>query len=582
MRVWTRIGDEIRIGIGMMGKVVSLNIGEPRLVTYRGMTFRTGIFKAPADGPLTLNKLNFVGDGQADLSAHGGIDKAVYCYPIEHYEFWRRQIGRAKLPMGQFGENVTTEGVLEDELRIGDVLRMGTAVVQVSEPRIPCYKLVMRMEAGSDFAVRFLAANRTGFYCRVLQEGTVKRSDSIALLSRDTFSPTVSEVIAATQFVDRNTFQLRRVIRARDISAKWRSRVRRMINAEVRRRIETTSPRANPFTVEEIISEARDVVSVWLRPVGGAPLPASLPGQFLTIVWDDGLKRTYSLSAVDLDRRYRITVKLQRDAGGALGQASAKIARLKAGDTLDVERPRGNFHPDIEDNTPLVLACAGIGATPIMNMIEHATRSGSRDVFAAFGMRGSGEHPLAHELAKLMTERRRFQAILAYSQFDGTAPVPGLPAPKRGRLSAADLLPHAAAPLAEVFLCGPRDFIRQMHDGLVEAGVNALNIRYESFGPSTLLPARPSLPVDPTTTLTVSFARSHMDAVWTPSSGTLLNLAEAAGVSPPFGCRAGSCGLCRTSITEGSVSYVEPMDEPAEGYVLPCCAIPMTDCQLDL
>ena len=158
---------------GMNGKVASLNVGEPRLVTYRGMSFRTGILKAPTDAPLTLKRLNFVGDGQADLSAHGGIDKAVYCYPIEHYDFWRREIGRAVLPMGQFGENVTTEGVLESELRIGDVLRMGTAVLQVSEPRIPCYKLVMHMNAGSDFSVRFLAANRTGFYCRVLEEGTV-------------------------------------------------------------------------------------------------------------------------------------------------------------------------------------------------------------------------------------------------------------------------------------------------------------------------------------------------------------------------------------------------------------------------
>ena len=225
----------------MNGKVVSLNVGEPRLVTYRGMSFRTGIFKEPVDQPLTLKKLNFAGDGQADLSAHGGIDKAVYCYPFEHYDFWRREIGRADLPMGQFGENVTTAGLLENELRIGDILRMGTAVVQVSEPRIPCYKLVMRMDAGSDFSVRFLAANRTGFYCRVLEEGVVKRSDAITLMSRDMSSPTVREVIAATQFADRDPVALRRVVRARDISAKWRSRVRRMIDAEARRRIEATS-----------------------------------------------------------------------------------------------------------------------------------------------------------------------------------------------------------------------------------------------------------------------------------------------------------------------------------------------------
>jgi MOSC domain-containing protein YiiM/ferredoxin-NADP reductase len=565
----------------MNGKVASLNVGEPRLVTYRGMSFRTGIRKEPTANPLTLKKLNFIGDGQADLSAHGGIDKAVYCYPIEHYGFWRREIGRAVLPMGQFGENVTTEGIFESELRIGDILRMGTAVVQVSEPRIPCYKLVMHMDAGSDFAVRFLAANRTGFYCRVLEEGTVGRSDAITVLSRDPSSPTVSEVIAATQFADRDPVELRRVVRARDISAKWRSRVRRMIDSEIRRRMETTWPQPNSLAVQEVVPETGDVVSIWLRSPDGARLPSALPGQYLTIAWADGLKRTYSLSAADSDQRYRITVKLQRDAQGVLGRASARIAGLKAGDILAVERPRGNFHPDIDDDGPLVLACAGIGVTPMMNMIEQVTRDGRRDVFAAFGMRRHEEHPLVNELEALVAKRQRLHVVLAYSQHDGE-PVHGLPAPKRGRLTAADLLPHATAPLAEVFLCGPGDFIRQMYDGLAEAGVNLLSIRYEAFGPATLSPARSVVAGDPAATFTVSFTRSDMAAVWTPSSGTLLNLAEAAGVSPTFGCRSGSCGLCRTAITEGRVSYTEPVDEPDDGFVLPCCAIPETDCRLDL
>jgi MOSC domain-containing protein YiiM/ferredoxin-NADP reductase len=566
----------------MNGKVVSLNVGEPRLVTYRGMSFRTGILKTPIDAPLTLKRLNFVGDKQADLSAHGGIDKAVYCYPFEHYGFWRRELGRAALPMGQFGENVTTQGLLECELRIGDIIRMGTAILQVSEPRIPCYKLVMHMDAGSDFSVRFLAANRTGFYCRVLEEGTVAPSDAIALLSRDLSSPAVREVIAATQFADRDPVKLRRVVRAKDISAKWRSRVRRMIDAELRRRMEQASPPPQRLLiVDEIVPEARDILSIWFRQRDSLPLPAALCGQYLTLAWPDNLKRTYSLSALDLDKRYRITVKLERNKQGTLGQASSRIASLKAGDTLDVERPRGNFHPDVEADTPLVLAAAGIGVTPIMTTLEQVTRDGRRNVFAAFGMRHPDQHPLVSELKALVAERRGLQVQLAYSQYDGAA-VAGLPAPKRGRLAAADLLPHAAAPLAEVFLCGPGDFIRQMHDGLVDAGVNPLCIRYEAFGPSTLLPPRGEGTADPAAKFNVTFTRSNMDVVWTPASGTLLNLAEAAGVSPSFGCRAGSCGLCRIAIGEGKVSYVEPIDEPEAGYVFPCCAVPQTDCRLDL
>jgi ferredoxin-NADP reductase len=354
-----------------------------------------------------------------------------------------------------------------------------------------------------------------------------------------------------------------------------------MIDSELRRRMEAVSSRPNLLSVDEVVPETRDVFSIWLRPRDGSRLRGALPGQYVTIVWADGLKRTYSLSATDADRRYRITVKLQRDAQGVPGRASARIAALKAGDTLEVERPRGNFHPDVDGDTPLVLVSAGIGVTPIMNMIEHVTRDGRRDVFAAFGMRRLEDHPLAKELRQLVAERPRLQVLLAYSQHDGE-PVQGLPEPKRGRLTAADLLPHVAAPLAEVYLCGPGEFIRQMHDGLAAAGVNPLCIRYEAFGPSTLLPARSAVPVDPAAAFTVSFTRSGMEAVWTPSSGTILNLAEAAGVSPTFGCRAGSCGLCRTVIAEGRVSYVEPIDEPEAGYVFPCCAVPETDCRLDL
>jgi MOSC domain-containing protein YiiM/ferredoxin-NADP reductase len=567
-------------GVGMNGKVVSLNTGEPRLVTYRGMSFRTGILKTPIDAPLTLKRCNFTGDGQADLSAHGGIDKAVYCYPLEHYDFWRGEIGRAALPMGQFGENVTTAGVLESELRIGDLLRIGTALLQVSEPRIPCYKLVMHMNAGSDFSVRFLAANRTGFYCRVLEEGTVAPDDAITLVSREPSSPTVSEVIAATQFADRDPVKMRRVVKARDISAKWRARVRRMIDSELRRRMETAAPPTLAVAVDDAVPDARDVVSIWLRQEDGAPLPRALPGQYLTLIWPDGLKRTYSVSASDADGRHRITVKLARDAQGALGQASARIATLMSGDRLEIERPRGNFHPDIDSDTPLILAGAGIGVTPLMNMIEHVTRGGGRKVFAAFGMRHPGEHPLVDELKALAAKRCNLEVFLAYSQYDG-APALGLPAPKSGRLAAADLLPHAGAPLAEIFLCGPGGFIRQMQDNLTQAGISPLAIRYEAFGPSTLLPAR-EVAADPAAKFTVSFSRSNMEVVWTPASGTLLNLAEAAGISPTFGCRAGSCGLCRTAIGEGRVSYVEPIDEPEAGYVYPCCAIPQADCRLDM
>ncbi len=566
----------------MNGKVVSLNVGEPRLVTYRGMSFRTGIRKEPTANPLTLKKLNFIGDGQADLSAHGGIDKAVYCYPIEHYDFWRREIGRAVLPMGQFGENVTTEGVLESELRIGDILRIGTAVVQVSEPRIPCYKLVMHMDAGSDFSVRFLAANRTGFYCRVLEEGTVGRSDAITLLSRDLVIPNRER--------GHRGDAVRRSGSGR--TPAGRSGARHLGEVAIARaandRLGGSPPDGNRLVAAEFARRGRgrardegrgfDLASAARR--GAAAKRVAGP------ISHDSLGRRSQADLQLVGSRIRPALPHHREAAARCARRARSSIRADRGTQSGRYSRRWSGRAAISIPTWTTTRrsswrAAGIGVTPMMNMIEQVTRDGRRDVFAAFGMRRHEEHPLVNELKELVAQRQRLQVVLAYSQHDGE-PVQGLPAPKRGRLTAADLLPHAAAPLAEVFLCGPGDFIRQMHDGLAEAGVNPLCIRYEAFGPSTLLPARGAVAGDPAATFTVSFTRSDMAAVWTPSSGTLLNLAEAAGVSPTFGCRAGSCGLCRTAITAGRVSYVEPIDEPDGGYVLPCCAIPETDCRLDL
>ena len=275
-------------------------------------------------------------------------------------------------------------------------------------------------------------------------------------------------------------------------------------------------------------------------------------------------------------------MKLERDAQGALGPGSARIAVLKAGDTLDVERPRGNFHPDVEADTPLVLAAAGIGVTPIMNMLDRVTRDGRRKVFAAFGMRAPDQHPLVNELKALMAERPNLEVKLAYSQYDGE-PVAGL-ARAQARTACARRSPAARGSAA----CRSLSLRSGRHSSATctTAWSRPASIRCASAtrrsGRRHCCRRDGDLAADPAAKFNVTFARSNMEAVWTPASGTLLNLAEAAGVSPTFGCRAGSCGLCRTAISEGRVSYVEPIDEPEAGYVYPCCAIPETDCRLEM
>jgi MOSC domain-containing protein YiiM len=174
-------------------KLISLNVARPRLVVYKGQSINTGIFKEPVSGAVALRTLNLDGDRQADLSVHGGPYKAVYAYPSEHYEFWRQELPEAKLSWGAFGENFTTEGLVESELHVGDRLGIGSVIVMIRQPRTPCYKLAAKFQR-DDMIERFLHSGRSGFYFSVEQEGAVTAGDSFEFLSREPKAVTIAEL----------------------------------------------------------------------------------------------------------------------------------------------------------------------------------------------------------------------------------------------------------------------------------------------------------------------------------------------------------------------------------------------------
>jgi MOSC domain-containing protein YiiM len=176
-------------------KVLSVNVGRPREVESRGRIVQTSIWKAPRAGRIRVNQLNIEGDQQSDLSVHGGIDKAVYVYPSEHYELWRRELPDMEIPWGALGENLTIEGLLESDVRVGDGLAIGSALFEVTQPRLPCYKLGIRF-GRDDMIKRFLLSGRSGFYLAVLQEGEIGAGDTIALEARHGGAPTIAEVAA--------------------------------------------------------------------------------------------------------------------------------------------------------------------------------------------------------------------------------------------------------------------------------------------------------------------------------------------------------------------------------------------------
>ena len=201
-------------------KLISINVGQPREVMWQGKKVTTGIFKEPISGPTRLRPLNLEGDRQADLTVHGGADKAVYVYPAEHYDYWWGELPDMQLPWGMFGENFTTEGLLEDQVNIGDRFRIGTAELMVTQPRLPCYKLGLKF-GRVDMVKRFLTSRRTGFYLAVLQEGDVKAGDAIELVSRDENNVTVADIVRLYAFQKDDVATLWRAMQVEALPAGW-------------------------------------------------------------------------------------------------------------------------------------------------------------------------------------------------------------------------------------------------------------------------------------------------------------------------------------------------------------------------
>lgn len=217
-------------------KLISVNVGLPRTIIWKGQPVTTGIFKEPVSGAVQVQRYNLVGDRQADLSVHGGLTKAIYVYPAEHYPYWRQELPDRALPWGMFGENLTTEGLLEAEVYIGDRLRLGSAEVVVTEPRMPCYKLALKF-GRDDIIKRFLASGRSGFYLAVLQEGEIEAGDAIELTGRDTNQVTIADMIRLETTEKNNQELLQRAVQAEALSPDWRDYFQARLEKLARRRV---------------------------------------------------------------------------------------------------------------------------------------------------------------------------------------------------------------------------------------------------------------------------------------------------------------------------------------------------------
>lgn len=211
-------------------KLLSVNVSQLTTVAYKGRSVTTGIFKTPVANRVMVRRMNLDGDRQADLSVHGGADKAVYIYPSEHYATWAQELGRNDLQMGQFGENLTVEGMLEETVHIGDTFRVGGALLEVTQPRVPCYKLGLKM-GSAQFPKTFLSSHRTGYYVRVLEEGDVGAGDSIERISTDPERMTIRQAVHLAFFDQENVAMLEKVLRIRALSQEWRGMFQEQLSA---------------------------------------------------------------------------------------------------------------------------------------------------------------------------------------------------------------------------------------------------------------------------------------------------------------------------------------------------------------
>jgi ferredoxin-NADP reductase/MOSC domain-containing protein YiiM len=549
-----------------------------------------------------VRRLNVDGDGQGDLAGHGGEHRAVLVYQMDSYRFWQDELGRTDLIYGQFGENFTVEGLSDREVCIGDRYRIGSALFEVTQPRVTCYRVGIRMNE-PQMAALLVARGRPGFYLRVLEEGQVEAGDEIGQVGVGPERMTVHEINSLLYLPGRSRRNLERALRIPALSDGWRGSFKALLAQKKQGGITTGNAGLAPMSVpakagflrlrvSQKIRESSNVMSLVLEPMNDSRLAPALPGQFVVVRVQPApgaptLMRSYSLSGEPSDRHYRITVK--RELHGVVGAYIDE--KVRTGDVLDVSSPRGNFTLRPKD-APVVLVSAGVGVTPVLAMLHAlATEASQREVWWIHGARNGKERPFAQETQRLLNGLPHTHRHIRYS-----APEPderlGIDFDARGRVNLA-LLGELQVPRnGDFYICGPSAFMSDMTACLAAQGIAAGNIHAEFFGPGTSntpgitssshTPPHPP-PGRSSAGPVVSFARSGLSVHWRSTYHSLLELAEACDIPTRWSCRTGVCHACETGIVAGTVTYrPDPIDPPPVGNVLICCSQPQTDLVLDL
>ena len=586
-----------------MARLLSVNVGLPHDIEWRGRTVHTGIWKCPAVGRCHVGRLNVAGDGQGDLAGHGGEQRAVFVYQMESYGYWQERLKRNDFVPGQFGENFTIEGLPDNAVCIGDRYRIGSAVFEITQPRVTCYRVGIRLNEPRMPAL-LTSSGRPGFYFRVLEEGDVGSGDEIVKIGEAAERMTVEQINALLYSPGHSRDLLERALRIEALSPGWRWSFEALLKSQTtgaargnaglapEAAAHPVAPGFRPLAVTAIDQECADVRSFTLQSTDGEPLATALPGQYvvLRLQRTDGppLFRSYSLSGPLSTERYRISVKIEPD--GAAGTWLHKHVRV--GDVLDVSSPRGSFILQ-SAASPVLLLSAGVGATPVLAMLYSLVSAHStRQVLWLHAARDGQHHPFAAEVRSLLAALAHGRSYVCYSR-PGPHDEVGKDFDVTGHLSRAIFDTVGISREADVYLCGPTRFMADMKEALATVGIAPERIHVEIFnGSEAITPGvvhatarTPHLPEgDADTGPLISFARSGIAAHWKASAyQSILELAEACDVPVRWACRTGVCHTCESGLVSGEVVYgPEPLEVPADGNLLLCCSQPIRDVVIEL
>jgi ferredoxin-NADP reductase/MOSC domain-containing protein YiiM len=589
-----------------VGRLLSVNVGLPNDIAWHGETVHTAVWKRAVSGRCIVRRLNLDGDGQGDLIGHGGEQRAVLVYQIDCYRYWERELARDDFDCGQFGENFTVEGLPDADVCIGDRYRIGSALFEVTQPRVTCYRVGIRMNEPR-MAALLVAHGRPGFYFRVIEEGEVEAGDEIIKLASGAERMSVAEANALLYLPGHRREGLQRALRIPALSAGWKGSFQALLqqgfgagtasgnSGLVPSNVSLSPPAWRGFRPMRIAAKAResaDVISLVFEPVDGLPLATPLAGQFIVLRLrperaTSPLMRSYSLSGAPNAAQYRVSIKCE-----VAGAASVYLDRqVTLGDMLEVSAPRGSFTLE-PGQRPLVLASAGIGITPVLAILHRlAAEPSTREIWWLYGARNGRHHPFVAESRELLRRLPHGRSRIWYSRPTAEDRL-GTDFDAAGHLTVASFDALKVSRDADFYVCGPTAFMRALCTDLANWGVPRTRIHTETFGsgesrtPGIVnLQYRPvHSPAGPSGSgPLVSFARSDLSIRWHPKYQSLLELAEACDVPVRWSCRTGVCHTCETGLVDGAVDYQpDPLESPADGNLLICCSRPRSDVVIDL